>query len=98
MVPHSDFFTADKLNPEWSFLGYTPASSYSLTKRPGWLWLSQKGKPNTILKNDGEHNYSLMTRVDFTPQVTDDQAGLQVFNGLQTLYAKLYSTIDQYRR
>ena len=94
MVPHSDFFASDKLNPEWSFLGYTPASSYSLTKRPGWLWLSDKRKPNTIIKNDGEHNYSLITRVDFNPQVPDDQAGLWIFNGLETIYFKLFSTID----
>ncbi len=94
MVPHSDFFASDKLNPEWSFLGYTPASTYSLTKRPGWLWLSDKRKPNTIIKNDGEHNYSLITRVDFNPQVPNDQAGLWIFNGLETIYFKLFSTID----
>ncbi len=94
MVPHSDFFKSAQLNPEWSFLGYTPTGSYSLTKRPGWLWLSPKGKPNTIIKNDGEHNYSLITRIDYDPQVARDQAGLQVFNGLQTLYARLYSTVD----
>ena len=58
MVPHSDFFTSDKLNPEWSFLGYTPDNTYSLTDRPGWLHLSPKGKINTVIKNDGEHNYS----------------------------------------
>jgi Beta-xylosidase len=94
MVPHSDFFNSDKLNPEWSFEGYTPASSYSLSKRPGWLLLSDKRKANTIIKNDGEHNYSLITLVDFDPQVPNDQAGLCVFNGLQTIYFKLYSTID----
>lgn len=95
MVPHSDFFNSDKLNPEWSFLGYTPSYSYSLTDRTGWLRLSPKtGKANTIIKNDGEHNYSLMTRVDFDPKVPDDQAGLWVFNGLETIHFKLYSTID----
>jgi beta-xylosidase len=94
MVPHTDFFSSTSLNPEWSFLGYTPANTYSLTDRPGWLMLSPKGKPNTIIKNDGEHNYSLITRVDFNPQISDDQAGLWLFNGLQTLYLKLYSTID----
>ncbi len=94
MVPHTDFFDSTSLNPEWSFLGYTPASSYSLTERPGWLRLSPKGKPNTIIKNDGEHNYSLITRVESYPSISDDQAGLWVFNGLQTLYLKLCSTID----
>jgi xylan 1,4-beta-xylosidase len=94
MVPHSDYFNAQKLNPEWSFLGYTPSSSHSLATRSGWFTLSPKRKPNTIIKNDGEHNYSIITRLDFAPQSVDDQAGLWVFNGLQTLYAKLSSTID----
>lgn len=94
MVPHSDFFNSDKLNPEWSFLGYTPTSSCSLTTRSGWLTLSPKRKPNTIIKNDGEHSYSIITRLDFTAQSVADQAGIWILNGLQTLYAKLYSSID----
>ena len=94
MVPHSDFFTSDTLNPEWSFLGYTPASSYSLTTRSGWFTLSPKRAPNTIIKNDGEHNYSIITRLDFSAQSANDQAGIWIFNGLQTLKAKLYSSID----
>ena len=94
MVPHSDFFNSQKLNPEWSFLGYTPSSSYSLTTRTGWFTLSPKRKPNTIIKNDGEHNYSIITKLDFIPLSVGDQAGIQIFNGLQTLFAKLYSSID----
>lgn len=94
MVPHTDVFDSDKLNPEWSFLGFTPANSYSLTKQPGAFTLSSKGKVNTIIKNDGEHNYSIITRVNFSPQSVNDQAGIWVFNGLQTLSAKLYSSID----
>jgi xylan 1,4-beta-xylosidase len=94
MVPHSDFFDSVKLNPEWSFLGYTPASSYSLTTRNGWLTLSPKGKLNTIIKNDGEHNYSIITKLDFNGQSVNDQAGIWIFNGLQTLSAKLYRSVD----
>lgn len=95
MVPHSDFFTSAKLNPEWSFLGYTAASTYSLTTRSGWLTLSPRGREfNTIIKNDGEHNYSIITKLDFTPQATTDLAGIWIFNGLQTLFAKLYSSVD----
>ena len=97
MVPHSDFFNSGSLNPEWSFLGYTPASSYSLTQRSGWLTLSPRSKltpNNTIIKNDGEHNYSIITRLIFSPQSVNDQAGIWIFNGLQTLFAKLYSSID----
>ena len=95
MVPHSDFFDSEKLNPEWSFLGQTPSSLSSLTKRSGWLTLSPKGRnPNTVIKNDGEHNYSLMTKLDFAAQSVTDQTGLWIFNGLQTLRAKLYSSVD----
>jgi beta-xylosidase len=94
MVPHSDFFDSDKLNPEWSFLGYTWASTYSLTTRSGWFTLSPKRAPNTVIKNDGEHNYSVITRLDFAAQSVNDQAGIWIFNGLQTLYAKLYSSVD----
>lgn len=95
MVPHSDFFDSEKLNPEWSFLGQTPSSLYSLTKRNGWLTLSPKGRnPNTVIKNDGEHNYSLMTKLDFAAQSVTDQAGIWILNGLQTLRAKLYSSVD----
>lgn len=94
MVPHSDFFDSDRLNPEWSFLGYTPASSYSLTTRSGWFTLSPKRAPNTIIKNDGGHNYSIITRLDFAATSVNDQAGIWIFNGLQTLYAKLYSSVD----
>ena len=94
MVPHSDFFNSDKLNPEWSFLGYTPDNTYSLSDRPGSLRLSPKGKINTVIKNDGEHNYSIITQLEFDAKTLADQAGIWVFNGLQTLNVKLYSTID----
>lgn len=94
MVPHSDYFDSEKLNPEWSFLGFTPESSWSLSERIGWLRLSNKRKPNTIIKNDGEHNYSIITKLDFTSQSLNDLAGIWIFNGKQTLYAKLFSSID----
>jgi len=95
MVPHSDLFDTEKLNPEWSFSGYTPANTHSLTQRSGWLRLSPRSRySNTVVKNDGEHNYSLITRVDFAAESVNDQAGLWIFNGLQTLYAKLYSSVD----
>lgn len=95
MVPHSDFFDSNELNPEWSFLGYTASSTYSLTARPGWLTLSPRGRKfNTIIKNDGEHNYSLITRLGFNPQSVSDEAGIWIFNGNQTLFGKLYSSVD----
>jgi xylan 1,4-beta-xylosidase len=95
MVPKSDFFTSSTLNPEWSFLGYTLSSTYSLTARPGWLRLSPKSssKANTVIKTDAEHNYSLMTKVDFNAEATTDEAGLRIINGDENLYAKIYSSV-----
>jgi xylan 1,4-beta-xylosidase len=94
MVPKSDFFNSDKLNPEWRLLGYSPLSPYSLTDRPGWIRLSPRNQHNTIIKSDAEHNYSLITRLDFDPKTTAHEAGLRIMTGLQTLYAKLYSSIN----
>ena len=95
MVPHSDFFDSEQMSPEWSFSGYTPQNLYSLTDRSGWLRLSPRTRMwNTIIKNDGEHNYSLITRLDFTAGSVYDQAGIWIFDGNQSKFAKLYSSVD----
>ncbi|HJV31655.1 MAG TPA: family 43 glycosylhydrolase [Bacillales bacterium] len=96
MVPKSDFFTAEKLNPEWSFFGYTPSSLCSLTARSGWLRLTPKSatKANTVTKTDPEHNYSLITRLDFNSNSTSDEAGLRIMNGQEGMFAKIYSTLN----
>jgi xylan 1,4-beta-xylosidase len=95
MVPKSDFFTSEKLQPEWSFLGYTPTSLFSLSDRPGWLRLTPKSetKANTVIKTDPEHNYSLITRLEFNPGSVSDEAGLRIMNGLENLFAKIYCTL-----
>jgi xylan 1,4-beta-xylosidase len=95
MVPHSDFFGSSTLSPEWSLLGYTPDNLHSLTERPGWLRLSPKtSRMNTVTKNDGEHNYSLITRLDFDAKTTNDEAGLLILRGDEKLYVKLYSSMN----
>lgn len=96
MVPKSDFFTSYKLNPEWSFLGYTPAGKFSLSDRPGWLRLSPKSstKANTVIKNDGEHNYSLVTRLDFNATSTADEAGLRIIRSDETKFVKLFGSLS----
>jgi len=96
MVPHTDFFNSDTLNPEWSFLGYTSDSKWSLTDRPGWLNLSPKSssKANTIIKNDGEHNYSIITKLNFYPSSTFDEAGLWIMRGDETMNIKLVSSLS----
>jgi beta-xylosidase len=96
MVPKSDDFIAAKLHPEWSSLGYTAAGKYSLTERPGWLRLTPKSttKGNTVTKYDGEHNYSLITRLDFAAKSKDDQAGFRLLRGDETKFVKLISTLN----
>ncbi len=95
MVPKSDFFTSGKLNPEWSLLGYTTADKHSLADRPGWLRLSPKtNKINPVTKNDGEHNYSLITRLEFDAKVTKDEAGLLILRGDEKSYVKLCTSIN----
>jgi beta-xylosidase len=66
MVPKSDMFNAANLKPEWSFLGYTPDANHSLTVRQGWLYLVPYRGSNTVIQNDGEHSYSLITRWTLT--------------------------------
>jgi xylan 1,4-beta-xylosidase len=97
MVPKSDFFTSDKLDPEWSFLGFTPDSTHSLTDRPGWLRLSPKSstKANILSKNDGEHNYSLITRLEFDAKSAMDEAGLQIMRGDEKVAVKLFSSLHE---
>ncbi|HVO72664.1 MAG TPA: family 43 glycosylhydrolase [Ignavibacteriaceae bacterium] len=92
MVAKSDPFKSSKLSPNWSFLGYTPDNTYSLTQREGWLYLAPYSGANTIVQNDGEHNYSIITKVDFSPQSVSDEAGLWIINGPENLQAKVFSS------
>ena len=94
MVPHADFFNTTQLNPEWSVLGHAAQLPWSLSARPGWLRLSPKNQNNTIIKNDAEHNYALITRLDFAPKASTHEAGIRIMTGLQTLSACLFSTAN----
>jgi xylan 1,4-beta-xylosidase len=100
MVPKSDFFTSETLKPEWSFLGYTPTELYSLTQRSGWLRLKPKSsnKSNTVIKTDAEHNYSLITQVDFDAKSPNDEAGIRIMNGMENLSCRIYSSYSSLGR
>ncbi len=93
-VPVADDFDGPKLHPGWSFLGQTTTQRWSLSERPGWLRLSPKStsKAMTVIQNDGEHNYALVTRLEFDPQVPADGAGLRIMRGDETLFVKLFVT------
>ena len=94
MVPKSDMFNDSELNPRWSFLGYTSAATHSLEVNEGWLYLEPYSGINTIIQNDGEHSFSLITRVDFEPESSSDEAGLWIINGPETLPVKVFSTLN----
>jgi len=96
MIAKTDFFSSDVLNPEWSILGYTLKNKSSLTDRPGWLRLTPKStsRGNYVSKNEGEHNYSAITRVDFQPKSKTDEAGLQIMRGDETKFVKLSSSLS----
>lgn len=103
-VPRSDMFDGRRLDRSWSLLGFTPEDSYTLTERPGWLRLYPYGGSafppatgeNAVVQNDAEHSYTLITRVDFAPASATDEAGLWIFNGLETLHAKLHVALDAF--
>ncbi|SMO39818.1 family 43 glycosylhydrolase [Gracilimonas mengyeensis] len=95
MVPKSDMFNSETLDPEWSFLGRTPDSYHSLSERPGWLRLSPSSRSSTtVIKNDGEHQYSLITRLDFEATSRLHEAGLWILNGPEDLQVKLVSSTN----
>ncbi|MFH0758421.1 MAG: family 43 glycosylhydrolase [Bacteroidota bacterium] len=93
-VAKADLFNTVNLKPDWSFLGFTPENKYSLSLKDGWLYLEPYLGNNTIIQIDGEHHYSLITRVDFEPGSESDQAGLWIINGPETHQVKVYSSVN----
>jgi hypothetical protein len=94
MVPKSDFFKTPRLNKFWSILGSTPEENISLSEKAGWIQLVPYDNYTTIIQNDGEHQYTAITRVDFEPESTNDQAGLWIINGPENLFVKVYSSVN----
>lgn len=94
MVPKSDMFNTPRLQPEWSILGYTPDDRISLSERAGWIYLEPQGNYTSLIQNDGEHQYSAITRVDFEPDSESDQAGLWIVNGPENMFVKVYSSVN----
>ncbi|MBN2425111.1 MAG: family 43 glycosylhydrolase [Calditrichaceae bacterium] len=94
MAPKSDMFDTITLDPHWSHLGYTSSATYSLEVRDGWLYLEPYGEDNTLIQNEGEQSYSIITRVDFEPTSENHEAGLWIINGPETHTVKIYSTVN----
>ncbi len=93
-VAKADLFNTLNLKPDWSFLGFTPENKHSLSLKDGWLYLEPYLGSNTVIQIDGEHHYSLITRVDFEPESESDQAGLWIINGPETHQVKVYSSVN----
>ncbi len=93
-VAKPDMFNTENLKPDWSFLGYTPSYTYSLSEREGWLYLKPYRGSNTLIQIDGEHSYSLITCIDFEPEAQSHEAGLWIMNGPETHDVKVYSSLD----
>ena len=102
-VPRSDTFDGTELAPDWSFLGFTPDDTHSLTARPGWLRLTPSGGrtfptqtpgQNTVIQNAAERAFSLVTRVDFDAVDSGDEAGLWTFNGPESIEARVFVSAD----
>ena len=55
-------------------------------------------KSNTLTKIEGEKNYSMMTRVDFSALSIGAQAGLQVLCSNERDKVRLYTTMDSSKR
>lgn len=94
MVAKSDFFSTPRLNPQWSKLGYLPEDQISLSERAGWIQLTPYQGYTSIIQNDGEHQYSIATHVDFEPETSSDQAGLWIINGPEGLQVRTYSSMN----
>jgi len=97
MSPKSDYFKTSTLHPEWQFFGTTNSTQYSLTARPGWLRINPADTTKEVIKNDGEHSYTLITKVDFNATAVGQEAGLRIVNGLDKtalVDATVYSSFN----
>ena len=90
LLPLSDYFEGSVLNSTWHFLNKTTAASYSLSNRSGWLSLLPSTNNKThILQKEGGHYYTLVTKVDLNATKNEQQGGLYLTNGDDSLFAKV---------
>ncbi len=90
-LPRSDYFDDSSLKLTWYFLNRSAASKYSLNERNGWLSLDP-GKGHThILHKEGAYYFTLTTKLELNATSPDQQAGLYITNGNESLTAKVYS-------
>ena len=83
--PRDDFAGAT-FALEWTWLRNPRMNEFSLSERPGWLrlrssgvGLDEKNSPTWIGRRQQHTDCIASTRLDFTPQSENDEAGITVF-------------------
>lgn len=94
----SDEFNQTSLALSWHFLSKKDAGRYSLDAKKGWLRLSPDSARTSIVQKETDHFYSAVTKVDIDASEPDQQAGIYMTNGDQTISVRLYSSFDKGRK
>jgi xylan 1,4-beta-xylosidase len=81
-----DHFDSARLSLEWQFVRNPDHSAWSLTERPGYLriWtgdggLSERRAKNTVVRRETEHHYTVITKLEFNPTRSGEQAGITCY-------------------
>lgn len=84
-VPVRDDFTNESLGISWNFLRNPDMSQYSLSEKPGWLKikgnsysLDATASPGFTGRRQQDYNCTVTTKMNYSPQQTDEKAGLTV--------------------
>jgi beta-xylosidase len=92
VLPRSDYFESNALKLSWHFLDRATAKKYSFTKRAGWLSLTPDTSRAQLLQKEGGHYYTLVTKVDIDASSQNEQAGIYLTNGDESVNVKLVSS------
>jgi alpha-N-arabinofuranosidase len=86
--PACDHFDGERLGFAWNFVRTPAAPFWSLTKRPGHLQVSLKketlgepANPAFVGRRLQHADFSVRTKLEFTPQAEHEAAGIAVRNG-----------------
>ena len=87
----SDDFNESILKPEWYFLNAASSAMYSLSANPGQIRLTPGYGKCHLLQREEEHSYVIVTSLALGASSADQEGGIYVTNGDESLQAKLYS-------
>ncbi|MBN2341670.1 MAG: family 43 glycosylhydrolase [Deltaproteobacteria bacterium] len=101
LKPVNDDFSAGVLGPHWTFYGYTPATRYSVTERPGWLRVKPDGAaPMYIVQKSVPHPSAMVARMEFVPEAAGQEAGIRTGtanNAIQVSMSRVFDSGDKIR-